>query len=192
MRYQQENGLFARTKTLISSQHICQSIIAYHAQLYSNSLSVLDAVQNLGLPFIEDMNSSSSPILGAGKCQFTIDGQAHRNSSYHAFLPREIAVTRKSRLTICTETIVTRLDLKSGRDGAVQADGVYLHSSKIKSSSAYVSARREIILCGGPLSNPQILQLRFAKNVNPFPFTNQRLPVALVLAIFLNLSVYLS
>lgn len=106
------------------------------------------------------MNSSSSPILGVGKCQFTIDEQGHRNSSYRAFMPREIAASRKQRLTICTETIATKLDVKLGPDGTPQADGVYLRSTKQKSSNAYVAAKREIILCSGPLGNPQILQLR--------------------------------
>lgn len=127
----------------------------------------MDGAQKIGLPFIEDMNSSSSPILGVGKCQFTIDGDAHRNSSYSAFLPQKLALARRSHLSICTETVVTRLDVKIADDGIPQVDGVYLRSSTKNSSNAYVSARREIILCSGPLSNPQILQLRFAYLYNP-------------------------
>lgn len=89
-----------------------------------------------------------------------MDRNAHRNSTYTAFLPEKLAKSRKAHLSICTDTIATKIHIKLGSEDTPRAEGVHLRSASRKTVSAYVAAKREVILCAGPLANPQILQLR--------------------------------
>lgn len=114
----------------------------------------------MGLPHVDDINSSSSPVIGVAKCQYTMDQNSHRNSSYTAFLPEDLVKSRRTHLTICTDTAATKLHIKPGSDGVPKVEGVHLRCASKKTIYAYVAAKREVILCAGPLANPQILQLR--------------------------------
>ncbi|KAL5480189.1 hypothetical protein ACEPAI_1459 [Sanghuangporus weigelae] len=126
-----------------------------HFSLTSN---VLRAAESLGLPVIDDINSSSSPALGISKAQFTINEYGRRHSTLAAFLPAKLALTRKLNLTICTETIATKLDIKPTSSDLLQVYGAFLQPINGRTTK-YVSAKREVILCCGPLGNPQILLL---------------------------------
>ncbi|KAH8108860.1 alcohol oxidase [Phellopilus nigrolimitatus] len=128
---------------------------------FPTTTRVFEAGKKLGLPSIGDMNSSSSPALGFGKAQFTINQNGYRNSSFAAFLPLKLVLSRKSHLAICTGTIATKIDIAPGSDseGIPRAKGVYLQSAFSTSRTSYVSVKREVILCSGPFGNPQLLQL---------------------------------
>ncbi|KAH8114085.1 alcohol oxidase [Phellopilus nigrolimitatus] len=126
---------------------------------FATTTRVVEAGRKLGLPFIEDVNSSSSPACGCAKSHVTINEKGYRQSSFTAFLPFNLAQSRKPRLAICTGTIATKIDIKPSSNGTPRAEGVYLRSSSVQSPTVYISAKREVILCSGPLGNPQILQL---------------------------------
>lgn len=122
---------------------------------------VFEATESLGFPIVQDLNSSANPVLGCAKTQFTIDREGYRNSAFTAFLPIKLVLSRKAHLTICTGTVATKLDIRTSTSGVLQADGVFLRSTSTASKTRYVAARKEVILCCGPLANPQILMLRF-------------------------------
>jgi choline dehydrogenase-like flavoprotein len=81
-----------------------------------------------------------------------------RCSAYDGYLPKQIALERRSRLTICTGAIASKLDM--GPDGAV--NGVYIidHLAEGTSREYHVKAGREVVLCCGALYSPQLLMLR--------------------------------
>ncbi|KAI5123485.1 hypothetical protein M0805_008855 [Coniferiporia weirii] len=131
-----------------------------HESIYfSPTARVFEAGKKLGLPYIEDLNSSTSPALGCAKAQFTINEKGYRQSAFAAFLPLKLALARKSHLAICTATVATKIDIKPGPGGVPRAEGVQLKPTSAHAKTMYVTAKREIILCGGPLGSPHILQL---------------------------------
>lgn len=113
----------------------------------------------MGLPYIDDANSPEHPPLGCSLLHFTRDKNEHRHSTYHAFLPKELAIERQSNLHIATNTIVERLQVERLLNGRCIARGVDLLSSR-QSKRTSVRAGREIILCAGPFGSPHVLLLR--------------------------------
>lgn len=78
-----------------------------------------------------------------------------------ALLNKDIASSRRGRLTVCTGTIASRLEL-DGEAGL--ATGVHIRSAKptVGDSSPkdfFVKANREVIVCSGALCSPQLLLL---------------------------------
>lgn len=71
-----------------------------------------------------------------------------------------MALQRRDRLTVCTGTVVTRLEL-DGRKGLVT--GAHIRSAKATDNSSsgdvFVKARREVIICSGAICTPQLLML---------------------------------
>ncbi|KAI0438915.1 putative GMC oxidoreductase [Xylaria telfairii] len=117
------------------------------------------SAHELGLLSEEDPNQDGSFALGYLNFDLTIDQKGNRHSAFHAYLPRDVAIQRQSVLHICTDVIVSHLDV-DGRNGI--ARGVYLSSSKADQPTPtphFVSAKREIILTAGAICTPQILQL---------------------------------
>jgi choline dehydrogenase-like flavoprotein len=78
-----------------------------------------------------------------------------------AYLPSEVLNERKSRLTLCTGTMATKI--KFSEDGTT-ALGVEIIEARRSGSAAapkyFVKAEREVIIACGALFSPQILQLR--------------------------------
>lgn len=90
-----------------------------------------------------------------------MDGRCRRKSILEAFLPQELAEERKAHLHICPSTITLKAVVKKGDGGELQTLGVYLvPSSDITADPFFIVSRREIVLCAGPLEDPQILQRR--------------------------------
>jgi len=118
---------------------------------------MFEAGKRLGLPYLPDVNSSSTDASGCAKCYFTLNN-GFRESTYTAFLNPSIMRSRKSNLHVCTGTIVTRLDIQDV-DGSPRAVGVYVRPAEGKTVSTHVSAKREVILCSGPFENPRLLQI---------------------------------
>ncbi|KAJ3843458.1 alcohol oxidase [Lentinula raphanica] len=120
---------------------------------------VIEASEYLGLPKIADINSPVHPAIGCGMLHFTRDQNQHRSSTYHAFLPVNLALERASRLHIVTRTeaieLIVNSELKSDK---LTVEGVTLKSS-ITTEQRTVKARKEVILCGGPFGSPHLLML---------------------------------
>ena len=121
------------------------------------------ASEALGLPYIPDINSPSSPPFGCGRLYFTIDENSKRSSAYHAFLPSALVRARQANLHICTNALVEKVDIERLPDGRALARGVTLlsQSGPNPEKRRHVRATREIILSAGPFGSPHILMLRY-------------------------------
>ena len=120
-------------------------------------LSVERALQKLGIEYVEDFNDPNAPAACTGVCDVIKDAHCYRHSTYRAFLPPALTHARKAHLKICTNTLVTGIELV--REGArLRATGVQFESSRKRDARyRYVAkARREIILCAGALGSPQL------------------------------------
>ncbi|KIJ33856.1 GMC oxidoreductase [Sphaerobolus stellatus SS14] len=115
---------------------------------------VIDSCKELGLPYIKDINSPKLPTIGCGLLHWTRDQNQHRHSTYHAFLPLDLALKRKKNLHVVTKAVVERIQFES----PAIARGVNVVSRSGKESTS-VRAKREIILCAGPFGSPHVLML---------------------------------
>ncbi|KII89426.1 hypothetical protein PLICRDRAFT_53855 [Plicaturopsis crispa FD-325 SS-3] len=117
-----------------------------------------EAVGALGIPLVDDINSPAAPAVAVGKATYTIDGTGRRCSTFHAFLPTELAVERRARLHICTNAVVSSVELVEEADGAHRAVGIQFQSVN-GSTTFYARARKEIVLCCGAIATPKLLML---------------------------------
>ena len=104
----------------------------------------LDAAESLGIPKNPDYNGAAQ--LGASYSQRTIAGR-WRQSAAKAFLKPAM---RRPNLEVRTGAHVTGLTFDGTR-----ATGV----SYQRGGAETVTARREVILCGGVVNSPQLLQI---------------------------------
>ncbi len=98
-----------------------------------------------GLPYNADFNGETQE--GAGTYQMTIKGR-RRNSAARAFLRPAM---RRRNLTVLTGAQVTRVLVEDGRATGVE----YLKDGRRQ----ILRARAEVILSGGAINSPQLLQL---------------------------------
>ncbi|KAI0763482.1 hypothetical protein BD413DRAFT_643062 [Trametes elegans] len=106
-------------------------------------------------------NSPSVPAACYVRHDVSQDGSMRRHSPFHAFLPAKVVQERRGRLSICTNALVTRVELATGDAKGVQATGVRFQATDFrKAGKTYnARARREVVLCSGALGSPQILFL---------------------------------
>lgn len=115
------------------------------------------SANKLGLPSENNFNKPGSPTAGYFNFDLTIDPKGYRQSAFHAYLPKAIAIQRQTSLHICTDVVVSRLDLDP-LCGLVR--GVFVHPSGASNPKPHlISAKREIVLAAGAICSPQILQL---------------------------------
>ena len=78
--------------------------------------------------------------------------------------------SRSENLFICTDTVVSRLDVRQ-EGGAHYVSGVFMQvatKNHVKNQQEYyVSANSEVIMCLGAIVTPQILMLRYV--LSPCP-----------------------
>ncbi|KAJ8065933.1 hypothetical protein OCU04_005031 [Sclerotinia nivalis] len=118
-----------------------------------------DAAEIMGFSRISDTNVADAPIDGLAMLYSTISEEGKRNSTFHSFLPREVALERENNLTICTNTTVHRI-VFSDDNGVPRADKVIFGSSDPKSSRTFEArVKKEVIICSGALGSPQVLML---------------------------------
>lgn len=103
------------------------------------------ACEQAGLPANPDFNGAEQE--GAGIYQMTIKG-ARRNSTARAFLRPAM---RRPNLKVITHAHATRILIEGGRAVGVE----YRHGGQLKT----LRARAEVILSGGAINSPQLLQL---------------------------------
>ena len=92
----------------------------------SRACRAIQAAKSIGLPYIPDLNAPTHPPFACGRLHFTIDENSHRHSAYHAFLPKDLALARRDRLHICTNTTVERLETERTAQGELIVTGVTL------------------------------------------------------------------
>jgi choline dehydrogenase len=110
----------------------------------------------------------SSLVPGAGPSRyglFTRDQDQRRHSTYHAFLPKDLALQRRDNLHIATNIIVEKIQVEQQDNVSgcpYLARGVHLVTRTGTSNKAKritVRTRKEIILSPGPFGSPQVLML---------------------------------
>lgn len=107
---------------------------------------VLAAGEQLGWKVVDDLNQPDGDRIGY--TPFNI-GKAKRSGSYQAFLQ---PVAGRPNLTILTETLVTRVLFDGHRATGVACRGP-------DGNEQQILAGREVILAGGALQTPQLLEL---------------------------------
>ncbi|KAI0024497.1 putative GMC oxidoreductase [Xylariomycetidae sp. FL0641] len=115
-----------------------------------------EATHKLGLRPVKDLNEPTAPAMGHYNLDTAIDARGNRISALTAYLNKKIVTKRRDRLTICTGTIASRLELDPEL-GHVK--GVHIRSSTGPPREYYVEARREVIICSGAACSPQLLLL---------------------------------
>ncbi|MFN3721454.1 MAG: GMC family oxidoreductase [Paracoccaceae bacterium] len=136
-------------------------ISANRAGLHPLVRHYIAACEQAGLPETSDFNGESQE--GAGIYQMTIKG-ARRNSAARAFLRPAM---RRPNLRVLTHAQVTRVVIEEGR-----AVGVEVRRG---GETRTLRARGEVILSGGAVNSPQILQL---SGIGPGPLLQEMdLPV---------------
>ncbi|KAI1120823.1 putative GMC oxidoreductase [Nemania abortiva] len=118
------------------------------------------AAQNLGLSLFQDSNNPRAPPSGYFPLDTAISPRRERVSAFTAYLNKSIASKRRAHLSVCTGALVTRLQLDSEL-GVVS--GVHVRSSQKSTGGSqadyFVKARREVVICSGAISTPQVLIL---------------------------------
>lgn len=114
----------------------------------------------MGFSRIPDTNVKDASVDGLAMIYNTVTEDRKRNSTFHSFLPREIALEREDHLTICTNTTVHRIEF-SDNDGIPRANKVIFGSSDPTSAKTFEArVNKEVIICSGALGSPQVLMLR--------------------------------
>ncbi len=103
------------------------------------------ACESAGLPYTPDFNGARQE--GAGVYQMTIH-KARRNSAARAFLRPAM---KRQNCRVITGAMVTRVIIEEGRAVGV----AYVHGGQRR----ILRARGEVILSGGAINSPQLLQL---------------------------------
>ncbi|KAF7931558.1 uncharacterized protein EAE98_004294 [Botrytis deweyae] len=118
-----------------------------------------NAAKALGFIQIDDPNTPDAMVDGLTTVYSTVNEQRQRVSTFDAFLPRDIALEREKHLTICTNTILSRIAF-SKEDGVPRPDMVFFKLANSKSDKTYsAKVKREVIVCSGALGSPQVLML---------------------------------
>ena len=105
----------------------------------------VEAVQQAGFPFNPDLNGASQD--GVGYSQMTRQGR-FRGSTARTYLTR---AKRRPNLQIETDALATRLILDGKR-----CTGVAFRQGGVERT---VTARREVIVAGGAVNSPHLLQI---------------------------------
>jgi choline dehydrogenase-like flavoprotein len=104
-----------------------------------------DAAQELGLPVTDDFNGAHPE--GVGCYQVTIR-RGQRWSAADAFLRPAL---RRPNLALYTDAWVRKIRVNSGRAVGVE----YMRGAEAR----FVAAKREVLVSGGAVNSPQLLQL---------------------------------
>ncbi len=105
----------------------------------------IKGVAELGTPISDDNNAEEQE--GVGYFQLT-SHNGRRCSSAVAYLKK---IKNRPNLTILTRAMATRIGFEKGRAHTVDI--------KHKNEPLTLKANREVILCGGAINSPQLLQL---------------------------------
>jgi choline dehydrogenase len=108
----------------------------------------------LSIPYADAANDPSAPGVAGTRLDLTISEDGLRQSSFDAFLPHDLAKTRRN-LTIVPHAVCLRIDIVDGH-----AKGIHLEHEDVPGKTYRIFASNEIILCAGAIGTPQLLLLR--------------------------------
>lgn len=116
----------------------------------------------MGFTRISDANDPDAPADGLATLDTTVNENNQRVSTFDAFLPREVALSREKTLTICTKTVVSRIKFSGREKGGLRAEEVVFKSADPKSQELFTAkVKKEVFVCCGSLGSPQVLMLRY-------------------------------
>jgi choline dehydrogenase len=116
-----------------------------HGITHPLSKAFVEAAQQMGLPWNDDFNHGGQ--LGVGETDSTMQG-TRRWSAAHAYLH---PVRNRPNLTILTRAMALRIVIETGRVRSLDYT--------VGGRKSTIHAAREVILCGGAVNSPQLLQL---------------------------------
>lgn len=129
--------------------------VSYPQATYPQVGAFLNSSNNVGIPL------SSNPDAGESWGAFLATSNINPTNSTRSFSRTAYLdpVTFRSNLDVLTGHLVTRITFNSTTDpnGAVASGVEFSASSGAQPQPVY--ARKEVILCGGAVNDPQILQL---------------------------------
>lgn len=146
----------------LRSEHKAEGASAYHG--YGGPLWVenvktedkleladlfLQAATQTGIPYNEDFNGPAQE--GAGYYQLNIKNGV-RQSSARAFLK---LCDRRPNLAIKTGALTQQVLIEDGKAVGVE----YVQTTRKGKNAVHAYAREEVILCGGVINSPQLLEL---------------------------------
>jgi choline dehydrogenase len=116
-----------------------------HGIKHPLSRAFVEAARQMGLPWNDDFNFGGQ--YGVGATDSTMSG-SRRWSAADAYLH---PVAKRPNLTVITRAMALRVNVEKGRASSLDyADG---------SGRKTIHAAREVILCGGAVNSPKLLQL---------------------------------
>ncbi|KAF2637148.1 FAD/NAD(P)-binding domain-containing protein [Massarina eburnea CBS 473.64] len=120
-----------------------------------------EAAGEIGVPTLDDCNDPDAPLCSYSTFETAIDEHGERVSALSAYLNRTIARERSERLSICTGTVASRLEIADDDENERTVTGVHIRSSSGPTMANHylVKARREVILTCGAMTTPQLLLL---------------------------------
>ncbi|EIM28387.1 GMC family oxidoreductase [Microvirga lotononidis] len=121
--------------------------VSHLGQHSAMSRAFVQAMQEKGVPYNSDFNGIGQ--AGVGFMQHTIDWRTRRRcSAVDAFLQ---PVLSNPRLTLATNTVVTRICIENGRATGVEVKG--------QSGRELLHADTEVVLAAGTYMSPKLLML---------------------------------
>ncbi|KAF2005112.1 GMC oxidoreductase [Amniculicola lignicola CBS 123094] len=120
-----------------------------------------EAATKVGLPILDDCNNPNTAPSGCFALETAIDKKGRRVSALTAYLGKSVFRERIKRLTICTGAVASRLEIDGDDRTGHVATGVHMRPSiAVPGDKSYlVKARREVIICCGAMTTPQLLLL---------------------------------
>src|SRR5262245_52850379 len=128
------------------------------------------AMQEHGMPFRHDFYNDPNSFVGIGWSDMQVHHDGRRSNAAVDLLLPTLARTRANgwnNLEILTDTLTTRIVFDGHRavgveavraPRAYQADAAYRPESR-GMAPVTITARKEVILCGGAINTPQLLML---------------------------------
>ncbi|KAH9920204.1 GMC oxidoreductase [Epithele typhae] len=140
------------------------SDILIGAAFQGASSAAVAAAVNLGLPLNNDLCPNirdrefedAESTAGAGAFPAMIDASQQRSSAATAYLTHE--VLKRRNLTVAVAVFTERVLFTTEADGTARAVGIQVSSGPSAAKFA-AAAKREVIVCGGVVASPHILQL---------------------------------
>ena len=127
--------------------------------MYTCSLD--KAAEKIGLSVFDDCNDPGAPACGYFPIETAIDKNGERVSAMSAYLSKDVAQERIKRLSVCTGTVASRLEIAGDEQSGRTVTGVHIQSATGPKTGkdCFVKARREVILTCGSMTTPQLLLL---------------------------------
>ncbi|EKM54661.1 uncharacterized protein PHACADRAFT_68181, partial [Phanerochaete carnosa HHB-10118-sp] len=126
---------------------------------FEASREIAHAAEKLGFAICNDVNDARLPTSGCFLLHLTTAQDGYRSSTFRAYLPKHFVLAHRDNLHICTKTIACKVEVEQSATGTLRATGVVLQEAKPGSSTRFVAARKEVVLCCGAITTPQLLML---------------------------------